>query len=357
MNSVARYLNILPVNSDYVRRDLSEKIISLNCWNKCILKCPYCVGNMHVPDAQQAPNILDKMGIIKFNSQVEKMISAFGADGSRVKIVFAAADLLLWGGYEQLFDIAVKHNCKIMILSNLHLHKRLLAIFDKYDKTYISDNINFDVSYHLGTYLERSNTNYLRDMFVNRYIKLIADRGCAVNLVVPLAPKVLADKIFENEINKIKTYFAEGKFTVHFVELVYTLYGKRYPNSYTDRERMRVFELIHNHNSTRPIPLTIENLKYNQRFFLKGARCWFPSRYIHINMMGEIVNCDYGDILQRGKPVNIDTVTDFNTLLSPSPTFCKHDICGCSRWGNVYALNPVNVTIDKYIEFLLKINK
>lgn len=332
----------------------SRKIISLVNWNRCNLCCPYCVSSMHIPGVQKAINILDEIGYVEFGKKLQILIDYFKSDGSLVHIVFGSGEYTMYEGWEYLFDIAYKNNCTIGMQSNMQTAEQTALIYDKYPAEWIANNVGYNASYHLGTYLLRPNSQENRDRYVNTLIKIIADRKIQTNLIVPLSPQVLADDQFESEIEKIKNYYKDypKKFTVHFVELVHILNGKKYPDSFTDAERNRLYELMSKHNSTRPLSGDKKDLEYGERFYVKGVRCWLPSRIIQVTQNGDLLSCEYS---KEGIAGNIKNIETLGSFLKADYINCPFDVCGCTSAGRTYAFNLCDITLDEYISLFKKI--
>lgn len=325
----------------------SPKIISLCYWNKCNLLCPYCVSSMNLKEVQKVTNIVEEIGIDKFIENLQKLVDIFKADGSDVRIVFSSGEPGMSEEFEQLFDFAMANNCFVGIQTNLHYAQKYDRVFSKYPADLISAKVRFNVSYHLGTYLTRKFSDYLREKFLKEYLPVLVKHNVAVSIITPLTPEVLTDEKFESELNYIKSIFPINGVSIQLVELVHIYKGKRYPDSFTAEEKNKIIELCDRFNSIRQRPTDGQNIGYNEFYYLKGMRCFLPTQVVQIVPNGDFVSCEYE---AHGITGNIKTPEKFEEALSNKDyIYCPFNVCHCSSAGNTFCLSPANITIDKYI--------
>lgn len=350
---VSQKFNQRPFNEDKVKLIESRaKLISLSYWNKCNLLCPYCVSCMHLKEVQKIPNVVDEIGIDKFIENLQLLVNLFKSDGSKVRIMFASGDFGMAEEFEQLFDFAMANDCSVGIQTNLHYAKKFDRIFSKYPVELISREVGFNFSYHLGTYLTRKFSTYLRERFLSEYLPVLVKYRVKASLITPLTPGVLEDPLFEGELEYIKSIFHPDNLTIQLVELVHVFQGKRYPDSFTEQQRNRIIKLCNKHNSIRQRPSEGVNMEYNEYFYLKGMRCFLPTQVVQIVPNGDFVSCEYET---HGISGNIKNPEGFKGALSMKDfVYCPFNTCHCSSAGYSYCIEPSNVSVDEYIVELNK---
>jgi hypothetical protein len=330
---------VKPGEEERIRQ--SPKKIKLYFGNTCSLKCEYCTARMYEEKRQRRPSVLDWLPAATYVENIRKII---GNDNVVIRMDGPGEVV----EHPEFFDVAeplFSDGHPTVIMTNLLRLGPLWRLVKAFPLEEIRDRLRLVVSYHLGTYLDRPNSEKSRSGWLKRMRKL-APIGMKMHVMTPLTPGVLRDKKYVSEMDALRSIWREGMFSVNALELGRTYQGKRYPASYTPEEAARVKEVMAAVGSTRHTVADGAVLKLTSPpYRLQGMTCFIRMQTLRIGVDGSIFSC------VRKKEDIIGNVSDLSGVDLEEfrkPIECPYEKCTCKgkAWNN--CLGVRGITPDIY---------
>lgn len=323
------------------------KNISLFFSPECSLKCPYCSSKLYQKGLQKTLKskvIIDKIGIKRYIENVSRLIEPY----MPLRVTLAGTgEPTESPHFFKLANTFLEMGNQVHIQTNL-LHSKVIETFLRsFSKDDVAERVSFLASYHLGAFLDMDEGKTLRQRFLKVHYPRIAKYNCKMIMVTPMTPKVLKDKNFIGDFEYMSTLYPNPeRFIAYPLELGAIYQEKRWPGSYTESERLRVYELLDKTNSLRTVPTNSDMLKNMNNFlYLKHMPCHVRTKNILVGIDGDIWYCTKNkeDIIG-----NIANVKKLNYPYDNYQILCPQDKCNCKAFGYSYCLFPNGISIEEY---------
>jgi organic radical activating enzyme len=211
----------------------------------------------------------------------------------------------------------------------------------------LQGKIKFETSFHLGQYLKEP-TRGRADDWIDVYLPQMLNHASGIGIVIPMTLDVLYHPDTESYLDRIEEKLKPYNFPSHafsFTELYGNFNGRTMPRDYTEADRNRIVELIHKYLDPE-YKRTIDELStINKSLKLKGVPCYYMSRMLQINSIGDVIVCGAG--LPDKKMGNIKSDT-LNVKITDEPQPCEFESCGCPPMAYSACLEPHGMTFEDY---------
>jgi organic radical activating enzyme len=317
-----------------------KPFVCVNITAKCTHRCWYCVSG--APVTAPLKSIVDEMGADKY---IEKILILSGGKLCTYRI--SGGEPMEHPAFYQILIALLRAGHDVDIVSNLLYGEDVL----KDELFQYRNQINFEISYHLGQYL-LDKDGEREDKWWRSYT-LACKYGHSIRPITPMTAAILSSDC-EVKFDRIYKYAKshDCKCEMNIMELYASTNEGEYPKAYTKEQRDRLWQLRTRYYEDKPTRESIDTItEINRVLFLRGLKCFYMNRLIYVLADGRIIICGSGrpDITEQHI-----TAPFSNAKISDYPEPCAFETCNCVSKGEIACLNPHGITYEKYLEYINK---
>lgn len=285
--------------------------LQLHISPKCGLRCEYCVSNMNLPGAQEAPSIFDD---ITTDQYVESIGRLFSKHYPMTIELGGPGEPTDNPGFERIANHFLDGGNSVKVYTNTEHYKKLLSL-------HRPELLSIDASFHFDSYLRH--LSFSAEKFLHR-LKSIKNAGIAINvLITPLSPLVLEHA---DEYMAIAGAAREFVTSVYPVQMYHFYDTLEYPASYTEEESAKVREIISAFRKPDFADVREESNSYDSM----GNECRVFSQFAMITAQGDIQHC------QSDPQFTVGNIADYGGEVYVSPMPCPAKTCLCQGFYKEY---------------------
>lgn len=281
----------------------------------CNFKCEYCI----------AKGLMDQ-NLQQMGNDINKVLRGFDESGLIWWIHMSGGEPFFQPNFVELCRRLDKH----VISVNTNLSTR--NVFD------FAENVNPErVAFvHCSLHFEeRKRLNLIED-FVDKY-KLLKNKGFSIYATQVMYPPLVRefDGIF-NSFREKGVILRPKVFRGYYND-------KRYPESYTGKERNRILKYSNLSEKLTDLSLETQIDPNLDRYFLngdlsfKGYLCNAGKDFVVITYDGDVIRC-------QGEPIKMGNIFDGGIELFREPKPCASEFCPCPYYGLKYSERKFKTT-------------